>query len=120
MEIEEIKKALEVCAYLEACADCPFGDIEGVDKCMHSMMQNALDFINRQQADNERLKKLLEEADVNYNKCAKRFYKEGVKEFAERLKATCYTYSDICGYKSTVIDINEIDNLVKEMVGEQG
>ena len=44
---------------------------------------------------------------------------EAIKEFAERLKATCYTYSDICGYQSTVIDINEIDNLVKEMVGDE-
>lgn len=55
--------------------------------CQQECLRKAFDLINRQQADNERLKKLLEEADVNYNKCAKRFYKEGVKEFAERLKA---------------------------------
>ena len=119
----EIKKALECCADEMGCAKgCPFFD-KKKSKCKVASPYGAfekllLDLINRQQADNERLKKLLEEADVNYNKCAKRFYKEGVKEFAERLKATCYTYSDICGYKSTVIDINEIDNLVKEMVGD--
>ena len=27
----------------------------------------------------------------------------------------CYTYSDICGYQSTVVDVNQIDNIVKEM-----
>ena len=111
----EIKKALEVCAYLEACADCPFGDIEGVDKCMHSMMQDALDLINRQQADNERLKKLLEEADVNYDKCAKRFYTEAIKEFAERVKmAFYYEFDEII----PSIMADKIDNLVKEMVGD--
>lgn len=50
--------------------------------------------------------------------CCEEAKSEAIKEFADRLKATCYTYSDICGYKSTVIDINEIDNLVKEMVGD--
>jgi transcription elongation GreA/GreB family factor len=61
-------------------------------------------------AEIERLKKLLEEADVSYNKCAKRFYTEAIKEFAERLKKEMsfgrYVQSD------------QIDNLVKEMVGD--
>ena len=85
--------------------------------------------INRQQEDNERLKKLLEEADVNYNKCAKRFYKEGVKEFAERLKEELFLYCETVvegndmegitdvGYRQEDT-IETIDNLVKEMVGE--
>ena len=34
----------------------------------------------------ERLKKLIAEADTSYNKCAKRFYKEGIKDFAESLE----------------------------------
>ncbi len=71
--------------------------------------------INRQQAEIERLKKLLAEADIAYNKCAKRFYKEGVKEFAEKavIELTA-NYSDkYCHW----ID-DTIDNLVKEMVGE--
>lgn len=75
------------------------------------LLLNALDLINRQQADNERLKKLLEKADVNYNKCAKRFYKEGVKEFAERLK-------EKSRYPSGTIYVEHIDNLVKEMAGD--
>ena len=119
MTDNEIKKALVWHSNDEThCSGCPYEEHSVTHYCVDMVIQDALDLINRQQADNERLKKLLEEADVNYNKCAKRFYKEGVKEFAERLKATCYTYSDICGYKSTVIDINEIDNLVKEMVGD--
>ena len=116
----EIKKALECCADEMGCAKgCPFFD-KKKSKCKVASPYGAfekllLDLINRQQADNERLKKLLEEADVNYNKCAKRFYKEGVKEFAERVKmAFYYEFDEII----PSIMADNIDNLVKEMVGE--
>jgi hypothetical protein len=42
-------------------------------------------------------------------------YNDGIRDFAENLKKYCYTHSDICGYQSTVIDVECIDNLVKEM-----
>ena len=41
---------------------------------------------------------------------------EAIKEFAERLKEAAYSYSDISGYRSTVVDADSIDNLVKEMM----
>lgn len=44
---------------------------------------------------------------------------EAIKEFAERLKETAYSYSDISGYSSTVVDIESIDNLLKEMTEVQ-
>ena len=44
---------------------------------------------------------------------------EAIKEFAERLKSQAYSYSDICGYRSTVVDVAEIDGVLKEMTGEQ-
>ena len=44
---------------------------------------------------------------------------EAIKEFAERLKETAYSYSDISGYSSTVVDTDGIDNLVKEMEKKQ-
>jgi hypothetical protein len=72
----------------------------------------------RQQADNERLKKLLEEADVNYNKCAKRFYKEGVKDFAERLKKKKNTVCAGHGITTYAVDEYDIDCILKEMVGD--
>ena len=40
---------------------------------------------------------------------------QAIKEFAERLKETAYSYSDISGYRSTVVDADNIDDLVKEM-----
>ena len=68
-------------------------------------------------SETERLKKLLAESDTQYNKCAKQFYKEGIKDFAERLKERQQTFiGDEYAYK--FIYLIEIDNLVKEMVGE--
>ena len=75
------------------------------------------DLINRQKAEIERLKRLLEEDEAKYKECAKRFYKEAIKEFAERLKDKQQTFiSDEYAYK--FICLIEIDNLVKEKVGK--
>ena len=75
----------------------------------------ALENVNRQQAEIERLKKLLTEEEEKYKLCAKRFYKLGVKEFAERLKARII--EDFLKY-NTDTTIGYIDNLIKEMVGD--
>lgn len=63
-----------------------------------------LDIIIRQKAENKRLLQKLQQAKS-----------EAIKEFAERLKETAYSYSDISGYQSIVVDADTIDNLVKEM-----
>jgi len=83
MTDNEIVKANELCAKIPTvCEECPY---YGSGNCVNSMTEDTTDLINRQQAEIERLKKLLAEADTTYNKCAKRFFKEAVKEFAERL-----------------------------------
>ena len=75
----------------------------------------ALENVNRQQAEIERLEKLLTEEEEKYKLCAKRFYKLGVKEFAEKLKARII--EDFLKY-NTDTTIGYIDNLIKEMVGD--
>lgn len=97
------------------------------------LLKDILDLINRQQAEIEKLKEASEEAvscfhrmESLYNiKCMelKVAKAEAVKEFAERLKEKAVDVG-ICdaqgnGYGgATVILIGDIDNLVKEMVGE--
>ena len=84
MTDEQIVEALKYCSKGETiCFMCPL--YNKTYHCVDMLAENALDIINRQQADNERLKRLLAEADTSYNKCAKRFYKEGIKDFAESL-----------------------------------
>ena len=124
----EIVKALECCCEAELKEDCeklkcPFFDNETYN-CMNVDDENAMyryarDLINRLHAENERLKddnKFLQDnrwKELSFVKA------EAYKEFAERLKKQVYkVYKG--GIHPTVEDefIYEIDNLLKEMVGE--
>ena len=104
MTDNEIIKALEDCstyAYYY-CSECGFKDGD--------LLKAALDLINRQQAEIERLKKILAEEEEKYKLCAKRFYKVGVKDFAEKLKSTYFIDSErLCC---------QVDKVFKEMVGD--
>ena len=44
---------------------------------------------------------------------------EAYKKFAKRSKEKAYTYSDITGYQSTVVDVNEIDGVYEKLVGDK-
>lgn len=116
MTDNEIIKALECCIN-DDCDNCPdtFGN------CEHNAMRNALNLINRQQADIERLQKI-NDSFTDIGKLYSEVKAEVVKEFAERLKKIIRLEDDCqydcvnCYYEcgDYVIDI---DNLVKEMVG---
>lgn len=109
---------------------CRAGDCENckslnVCDATFSFHKEALNLINRQKAEIERLQESGKEAISCFTRMES-LYKikckelevaksEAIKDFAERLKECSYTYSDICGYKSTVIDVADIENLVKEM-----
>ena len=109
----DIMKAL-VCCPKAQCSECPY-DIN----CIARITSDALDLINRQKADNERLKKLLAEEEAKYKECAKRFYKEAIKEFAEMIKDRYPNKYVVWGGGAYGITFeNFIDNLVKEMVGD--
>ena len=106
MTDNEIIKALECCSNGEPCANCPYQK-----QCDETdLAEIALDLINRQQAEIERLKKILAEEEEKYKLCAKRFYKVGVKDFAEKLKSTYFIDSErLCC---------QVDKVFKEMVGD--
>jgi hypothetical protein len=122
---DEIIKALECCVKAENIGDCMIlecplmGDygceISGEEEKLFSL---ALGYINRLKAENERLNEL-----VVYNaSCATSLHKElfkakseAIKEFAERLKAVSHPYADT----QMVFEL-QIDNLVKEMTGNEG
>ena len=112
MTDNEIIKALECCSNGEPCANCPCQK-----QCDETdLAEIALDLINRKQAEIERLKKILAEEEEKYKLCAKRFYKVGVKDFAERLKESKKKYEGtLAGWTFTM---TELDNLVKEMAGD--
>ena len=117
MTDNEIIKALEDCstyAYYY-CSECGFKDGD--------LLKAALDLINRQQAEIERLEKI-RKADNNLitslNKCYETAKAEAYKEFAEKLKEKCYEdFQETYEMLSPYVTDDDIDNLLKEMEGEE-
>lgn len=127
---------------------CPlfYNGAGSISACRQELHISALHLINRQEAEKaelqreiasykseiERLKKDNEyilmqhkfqrRPDGNcWNDVIEKAKSEAIKEFAERLKAKIYVAKFESGRKKfsvTTIDPNDINNLVKEMVGE--
>lgn len=93
-----------------------------------STISHAIDLINRQKAEIERLQQYhddMEDAIYSFREdhAKVKFFKneikaEAYKEFADKLKLHAYHECDITGYRYLVVQIEEIDNLLKELVGE--
>lgn len=112
MTDNEIIKALEDCstyAYYY-CSECGFKDGD--------LLKAALDLINRQQAEIERLKienQSLRSAANSYKLHYKEARAEAVKEFAEKLKFVWFDNR----YDSPDIDFDYfVDILVETLVGD--
>lgn len=115
MKDAEIIKTLEYCTSdSPSCSACKYDSNTFIyGKCMDNLMRDALDLINRQKKEIERLKYLLDYEEKQYDLCAKRFFKEGVKEFAERLK------NSFCISKEYLDVMMIINNLLAEMESER-
>ena len=129
MTDKEIIKALECCGKPvdeNSCSECPYHCYE--EDC-HKLLPQAIDLINRQQAEIEELEAEIDKqyeqakADILGNMadggeschwCIDEHRKNAIKEFAERLKKEYTETFLISG--DTVIEI--LDNLVEEMVGD--
>ncbi len=119
MTDDEILLALDCCDY-EMCEDCPYIEVSA---CQYKLCRDAFNLINRQKAEIERLQGKVEELSEVLSDTIKIRYKEArteaVKEFAERLKDEVTYYEDTCGNFVPFVDCRDIDNLVKEMVGDE-
>ena len=141
----EIVKALECCIDVNGanCHECPYDECCSYPKS--TMLEDALDLINRLQAENDRKDKIFidllktssERADIisglkAENERLKKGWKadairwiiadakaEAYKEFAEKLKEIAisrYDAFDEQEYPS--VKLTDLDNLLKELVGE--
>ena len=133
MTDNEIIKALECCAQpIPICKECPCYDSNVPHPCVDQLKWATLNLIDSQQAEIERLNSLVDDhfwdfcsiagcegasndcwktcSDSRYNKIKS----EAIREFAERLKDKSLTKWDY----HDAVDIEEIDSLVKEMVGD--
>jgi hypothetical protein len=115
MNDNEIIKALE-CCICDECEDCPCDEEPA---CIENLHQEAIDLINRQKAEIERLNSPYEMQVEASKKLENSIKAEAVKEFAERLKENAvFGTSPILRIPYYHISVDGIDNLVKEMVGE--
>ena len=114
MTDNEIIKALEcLCGDEIPCKDCAYKS--DAFACRRMTAIDALDLINRQQAEIEGLKienQSLRSAAVSYSIHYNKARAEAIKEFAERLKETKFKHDN-----DYIIYAKNIDVLVKEMAG---
>ena len=114
MTDSEIVKALECCVKSDSvidCFECPYYEVYS-SRCVDYLCKDALDLINKLEAENERLSRITRTM-VGEIKA------EAYTEFAERLKEkTTAKYKTIDNDYLYEIDTNFINNLLKEMVGE--
>ena len=113
----EIIKAWECCKkdkFEPHCSKCP---LEERSDCQIVLESEMLPLLNRQKAEIEALnkenKRLKDKYEIVFQPKAM-IKAEAVKEFAERLKEKKQWDVDIPDY----VYVEDIDNLVKEMVGE--
>lgn len=129
---EEIKSSLEVIATTQNCNECKIRNCKwGTCNCSQITANAALDLINRQRAEIERLKecpKCVYEYDGEVTeycvqgpcpnfKTVEQIKTEAYKEFAERLNEKAQI-ADCFNSYSMVVGARFIDNLLKEMIGE--
>lgn len=107
MNDNDIIKALERCATTN-CKGCPYFKF---GNCSDKLQLDAVDLINRQKAEIERLYKSL-------NLTAREQYingrNDGIKEFAEKLKEKAF-YVQESEWDGYVVDCNDIIEFAKEM-----
>ena len=119
MTDNEIIKALECCSVGTFACDeqCPCFHSKSnlkINSCRFELICDALDFINRQQEEIE----ALVAGQKTLQKYIAKAKAEAVKEFAERLKEKSFKTIRNYGLTKDVVEVCDIDNLVKEMVGE--
>ena len=114
MEDREIIKALECCSDGWSCESCAFDDEdETMSECTSKLAKEALDLIQRQQAELDRLER--------HTKMHDEIQAEAVKEFADRiveqLKESSKTYCEEYGQRENTLYLWDAIEIVKEMVG---
>ena len=117
---EEIKSSLEVIATTHNCNECKIRNCKwGTCNCSQITANAALDLINRQKAEIEKLKGSTIVSNIMESQRIKREAKaEAYKEFAERLNEEAQIADCFDSY-NMVVGTHFIDNLLKEMVGEK-
>ena len=122
MTDNEIIKAMQCVIGKDVnCSECTYQKALPFPSCRMMCAKNALALINRQKAENERLKKNIDGLNIFTKNHITVIRLQAIKEFAERLKETItnaintYYNSNGGGYYLAEDVIEDIDNSAKEM-----
>lgn len=111
MTDKEIIKALECCTS-DDCSDCPLRNRVRSRGCAR-LWSKALDLINRQRAEIERLKGWENLLKAEKHSLIKT---KAIKEFAEKLKTKLHIEDDNW---NPIVGKEDIEEAVREMVGDE-
>ena len=89
MSDNDISKALGFCFAVGDCDHCAYAD-----KPCQNLMADALDLINRQKAEIERLKDMVAQNEGVLPRYEQLIKAEAIEEFAERLRNKFFNYYD--------------------------
>ena len=119
MTDNEIVKALEGMTYGgHSCMHCKYGTTKSDDRCGLQgckIGRDALDLINRQQAEIERLKKERRLNLLTQLPIARKIKSEAIKEFWKKVRKHARIFSMFLSQAEENEFISYGDNLVKEM-----
>ncbi len=122
MTDNEIIKAMQcVIGNGVSCSECEYQKALPFPSCRRMCAKNALDLINRQAAEIERLRNRNKFLEIEYKNQGNLFWArvqtsnlEAIKGFAERLKKHSFVDTLSLDGKETVY-VDDIDRLVKEI-----
>lgn len=125
---EDIISSLKVIATTGNCDECKIRNCKwGTCNCSQITANAALDLTNHLQAENERLKKKVDELSevlsdsirIRYKEVQSEAYQECLAKVKNYIKTHCNPYGKPdFDYDTSIKILNFIDNILKEMVGE--
>lgn len=127
MTDNEIIKALKKHS-MDLCSNCKVEKTTLCNNCISEIERNALDLINRQQAEIEklqnqakRLKQYDEERDIRlHERLTEKAKAEGIKEFWGKLKEKQFYEYIGEGWEGYLVGVDDGDNLLKKMTEKGG
>ena len=125
---EDIISSLKLIATTRNCNECKIRNCKwGTCNCSQITANAALDLTNHLQAENERLKKKVEELSevlsdsirIRYKEVQSEAYKECLAKVKHYIKTHCNPDGKPdFDYDTSIKILNFIDNILKEMMGE--
>ena len=115
---EDIISSLKIIATTCNCNECKIRNCRwGACNCAETAANAAIDLINRQKSGIERLQKEVNLVSILFQDLQERtdeIKAEAYKEFAERLKEKSFKTIRNYGLTKDVVEVCDIDNLLKE------